>query len=147
MIAVEKQLHVFVKAHRNLERQVGKLTAVSGIGTLTALAIAAKLPVERLRDAKAAAAHVGVTPSERQSGTSIHGKARICKTGNGSLRRDLYMPAVVAMRHNAILRTFAERLKEKGKPAKVIVVAVMRKLVVLAFAMLKRDLTEALASA
>ena len=147
VIAVEKQLHVFVKAHRNLERQVGKLTAVSGIGTLTALAIAAKLPVERLRDAKAAAAYVGVTPSERQSGTSIHGKARICKTVNGSLRRDLYMPAAVAMRHNAILRTFAERLRDKGKSHKVIVVAIMRKLVVLAFAILKRDLTEAFAGA
>jgi transposase len=147
LAAVARQLRGFVKMHRDLKRQVDKLTEVSGIGALTALAIEAKLPVERLRNTKAAAAYVGVTPSERQSGTSIHGKPRICKTGNGSLRRDLYMPAAVAMRHNVILRAFAERLKEKGKPAKLIVVAIMRKLVVLAFAILKRDLTEASVSA
>lgn len=145
--AVERQLEHFAKGHPTLQRQVQKLTATSGIGMLTALALVAKLPAERLRDAKAAAAYVGLTPRERQSGTSIHGRPRICKTGNGSLRRDLYMPAVVAMRHNPILKAFAERLKAKGKPAKLIVVAVMRKLVVLAFTILKRDLQEALVSA
>lgn len=141
--AVENELHSVIRRHRALERQARKLTAVSGIGDLTALAIIAKLPVERLRDAKAAAAYVGLTPRERQSGTSIHGQPRICKTGNGSLRRDLYMPAIVAMRHNSILEDFANRLKAKGKPAKLVVVAVMRKLVVLAFAILSRDLREA----
>lgn len=147
LAAVERQLNAFVKAHDVLKRQVDKLTAVAGIGLLTAVAIVAKLPVERLRDGKAAAAYVGVTPRERQSGTSLHGKPRICKTGNGGLRRDLYMPAAVAMRHNAILRAFAERLRERGKPAKLVLIAVMRKLVVLAYMILKRDLTEALASA
>lgn len=147
LTAVERELQRFAKAHPAIDRQIRKLTAVSGIGLLSALAIVAKLPVERLRDGKAAAAYVGLTPRERQSGTSIHGKARICKTGNGSLRRDLYMPAVVAMRHNVILREFAARLKDKGKPAKLIVVAVMRKLVVLAFTILKGELTEAVVSA
>lgn len=147
LIAVQRQLRSFVKAHRDLQRRVDKLTAVSGIGILTAAAIVAKLPVERLRDGKAAAAYIGVTPSERQSGTSIHGKPRISKTGNSGLRRDLYLPAVVAMRRNAILEAFAQRLQARGKPAKVIIVAVMRKLVVLAYSILKRDLQEALASA
>lgn len=147
IIAVERQLRTFVKTHGHLQRQVDKLTAVSGIGMLTAVAIVAKLPVERLRDGKAAAAYVGVTPSERQSGTSVHGKPRICKTGNGSLRRDLYMPATVAIRRNAILSAFAERLRERGKPAKVILVAIMRKLVILAYTILKRDLAEALGNA
>jgi transposase len=145
--AIERQLRSFAKAHPALQRQVEKLTAVSGIGMLTALALIAKLPVERLRDARAAAAYVGLTPRERQSGTSIRGKTRICKTGNGALRRDLYMPAAVAMRHNVVLSAFAQRLREKGKPAKLIVVAVMRKLVVLAFSILNRDLREALGSA
>ena len=142
--AVQRQLQSITKAHRALHRQVRTLTAVSGIGTLTALSIVAKLPVERLRDAKAAAAYAGLTPRERQSGTSIHSRPRICKTGNGSLRRDLYMPAIVAMRHNPILKAFADRLKAKGKAAKLIVVAVMRKLVVLAYTILSRDLKESL---
>lgn len=147
LLAVERQLRSFVKARGDLRRQVEKLTAVSGIGMLTAVTIVAKLPVERLRDGKAAAAYVGLTPRERQSGTSIHGKPRICKTGNGGLRRDLYMPAVVAMRRNAILEAFAQRLQARGKPAKVIIVAVMRKLVVLAYSILKRDVQEASLSA
>lgn len=139
--ALERQLRSFLKTHQTLSKAVDNLTAVSGIGLLTALAIVAKLPVDRLRDRKAAAAYIGVTPSERQSGTSIHGKPRICKTGNGSLRRDLYMPAAVAMRYNPILKAFSERLKAAGKPPKVILVAVMRKLIVLAFSILKLGLT------
>lgn len=145
--AVEQQLRSAVKAHGNVWQQIEKLSAVAGIGFLTASAIVAKLPVERLRDRKAAAAYVGLTPAERQSGTSIHGKSRICKTGNASLRRDLYMPAIVAMRHNPILKAFADRLRAKGKPNKVIAVAVMRKLVVLAFTLLKPKSLEALAPA
>lgn len=140
--AVENELHSVTKRHPALKRQAQKLTAVSGLGPLTAVALIAKLPVERLRNAKAAAAYVGLTPRERQSGTSIHGQPRICKTGNGSLRRDLYMPATVAMRHNPIFKVFADRLKAKGKPAKLIIVAIMRKLVVLAFTILNHELKE-----
>lgn len=137
LAAVEKQLRSLTRAHESIGKSVEALTAVSGLGATTALAIIAKLPIERLRNGKAAAAYAGLAPSERQSGTSVRGKPRICKIGNASLRRDLYMPAVVAMRFNPILKAFAERLKERGKSGKVIVVAVMRKLIVLAFRILK----------
>lgn len=144
---IEKQLHALVKKHPAVVRQVEALTQVSGLGFLSAVTIVAKLPAERLRNGKAAAAYTGLAPSERQSGSSVHGKARICKTGNASLRRDLYMPALVAIRHNAILSAFAQRLRERGKPPKVIIAAVMRKLVVLAFTILRRNPREALATA
>ena len=134
---VEGQLRQTLKSNGDLSTQHAKLESVAGIGFLTAATLVAKLPVDRLRDAKAAAAYVGLTPRERQSGTSVKGKPRICKTGDATLRRDLYMPAMVAMRHNPILAAFAARLKERGKPPKVIIVAVMRKLVVLAFNLLK----------
>jgi transposase len=137
LAGVECQMRELVKAHENLKAAVARLEAVAGIGFLTAVSIVAKLPVERLRNGKAAAAYVGLSPSERQSGTSVHGKPRICKTGDAELRRDLYMPAVVAMRYNPILAEFAARLKERGKPSKVVIVAVMRKLVVLAYELLK----------
>ncbi len=55
------------------------------------------------------------------------------------------MPAAVAMRHNVILKSFSERLKAAGKPPKVILIAVMRKLIVLAFSILKRGLTPSVA--
>lgn len=134
---VEGQLRETLKAHPELSAQVETLQPVEGLGFLTATAIVAKLPVDRLRDGKAAAAYVGLTPKDRQSGTSVKGQPHICKTGDGTLRRDLYMPALAAIRCNPILAVFAARLRERGKPQKVIIVAVMRKLIVLAFNLLK----------
>ena len=138
--AVEKSMKALLKKHSDLGERADRLKGIKGIGFLTAAAIVAKLPVERLHGAKAAAAYVGLTPRERQSGTSINGRPRICKTGNAELRRDLYMPALVAIRHNPLLKSFAERLGQRGKPPKVIIVAVMRKLITLAFRVLtERD--------
>jgi transposase len=134
---IEEQIRDVVQSHRAMQDAFNALTAVKGIGFVTAVALVAKLPASRLRDGKAAAAYAGLAPSERQSGTSVRGKARICKIGNSSLRRDLYMPAIAAIRFNPILASFAERLRENGKPPKVIIAAVMRKLVVLAFHLIK----------
>lgn len=138
--AIEEQIQALLNADARLRAGVSALEAVSGIGFISAVSIVAKLPIERLRDGKAAAAYVGLSPRERQSGTSVHGRPRICKTGNAALRRDFYMPALSAMRYNPILSAFAARLRERGKPPKVIVVAVMRKLVVLAFTLLKHSM-------
>lgn len=136
---IERQIRAVIKAHRPLQTAVDALVQVQGIGLVTAANLVAKLPAQRLRDGKAAAAYAGLTPRERQSGTSVRGKTRICKTGNASLRRDLYMPAVAAMRFNPILNAFAQRLRDKGKPPKVIIAAVMRKLVVLAFSIIRQS--------
>lgn len=135
---IDQRIREIVGLHNGLQSAVNALEGVKGIGFLTAVALVAKLPVSRLRDGKAAAAYVGLSPSERQSGTSVRGKTRICKTGCASLRRDLYMPAMTAMRYNPILTAFAQRLREKSKPPKVIIAAVMRKLVVLAFYAIKK---------
>ncbi len=135
--SIEEQMRNLLGRYESLQNQVNTVMTIPGFGFISAASVVAKLPMDRLRDSKAAAAYIGVTPSERQSGTSILGKPRICKTGNAELRRDLYMPAVVAMRFNPALSAFAARLKAKGKPSKVIIVAVMRKLIVLAFALLK----------
>jgi len=134
--SIEKSIRNLLRVHSDMKAKVEKVTTVQGIGFLTAVAIVAKLPVERLRNGKAAAAYVGLSPRERQSGTSIKGKPRICKTGNAELRRDLYMPALSAIRHNPILRAFADRLTARGKAPRVVIVAVMRKLIVLAFRLL-----------
>lgn len=141
--AIEAQIRSLLKRHAVIAAQVAALEAIEGIGFITAATIVAKLPANRLRSPKAAAAYTGLAPSERRSGTSIHGKARICKTGDSELRKALYMPALVASKHNPILHKFAQRLKERGKPAKVIIVAVMRKLIELAFVRLKATLVNA----
>ena len=138
IVALEDRIAAHVAAHERLKEAVGLMKSIPGVGLLSAVAVVAKLPVDRLRDAKAAAAYVGLTPSDRESGTSIHGKPRICRTGNADLRRDLYMPAVSAIRCNPVLRAFAERLTDRGKPAKVVIVAVMRKLIALAYTLLTK---------
>ena len=79
----------------------------------------------------------GLSPRERRSGTSIHGRPRLCKTGNSRLRKALYMPAMVALRFNPTLRIFAERLLAAGKHKRLIIGAVMRKLLVLAYGILR----------
>lgn len=134
--AIEQELKALVDRDADLIDKVQRLTAVKGIGLLTALFLIAWLPTERLRDEKAAAAYVGLTPRERRSGTSIHGQVRICKTGNGTLRRALYLAATSAMRYNPVLAPFAARLRSAGKAPKVVHVAVMRKIVVLAYRLL-----------
>ncbi len=83
------------------------------------------------------AAYVGLCPQERSSGSSLRGRARTGPLGPAHLRKALYMPALVAMRANPALRTFADRLRRAGKRPKVIVVAVMRKLLLLAWAILR----------
>lgn len=134
--AVDRELRAFVKQHPALRESVAQVQSIPGLGTLSAATIVAHLPIDRLRDKKAVGAYAGLSPSDRQSGTSLHGKPRICKTGNAELRRAMYMPAVVAIQCNPAMKAFAERLKARGKPSKVIIVAVMRKMLVLAYTLL-----------
>ena len=81
---------------------------------------------------------VGLNPCVETSGTSIN-RTSLSKTGNKRLRKALYMPAIVAKKYNPILSEFYERLLKKGKPKKVVLCAVMRKLLVLSFGVLKSD--------
>ena len=83
------------------------------------------------------AAYAGLCPRERTSGSSVRGRSRTGPIGPAALRKALYLPAVVAMRANPALRAFAERLRGAGKCPKVVVVAVMRKLLVLAWTLLR----------
>jgi transposase len=82
-------------------------------------------------------AFIGLAPRQFISGSSIKGKARLSKIGHARLRQALYMPALVSIRYNPIIRTFYHRLKGNGKNGKVIVCAIMRKLVHLIFGILK----------
>ena len=104
---------------------------------MTAATLLATLPLERLPGPRQVAAYVGLCPRERSSGSSVRGRSRTGPLGPAHLRKALYMPALVAMRVNPTLRAFADRLRRAGKRPKVIVVAVMRKLLLLAWAILR----------
>lgn len=111
------------------------LTSIPGIGKLTASVILAFLPEIGGLDRKNVASLAGVAPMTRASGQWV-GKAYI-KGGRRLLRHALYMPALIATRFNPDLKAKYDQLREAGKPAKVAIVAVMRKLVELANALVK----------
>src|SRR5580693_9021363 len=135
---VEQKIRQHFNDHPDLKRRRDLLTSIPGIGDTTAGSILSEIPhLDRFESAKAVAAFAGLSPRERQSGTSIHGRPRMCKTGNARIRKALYMPAMVALRFNPILKLFADRLSAGGKHKRLVIGAVMRKLLVLAYGILR----------
>jgi transposase len=113
------------------------LESIPGIGERVAATLLGELPnLTEFRNSKAVAAFVGLCPREFRSGTSV-AASWVSKAGNAHVRRVLYMPAIIAMRCNPVLVAFAGRLRANGKRTKQIIVAVMRRLLVLAYGVLK----------
>lgn len=134
---VHKQIADHIDRHPDLKRRRDLLCSIPGIGQTTGARLLSEMSGIEFGRARQVAAYAGLVPSPRESGTSVRGKARLSKRGNARLRRALYWPAIVAMRHNPVLRAFAQRLLEAGKPKLVVIAAVMRKLLHLAFGVLK----------
>ncbi len=135
---VREQIGEHLKESKDLGEKQQQLCSIPGIGEWTAARILAE--IETVRESVSArqlAGYAGLTPRHRSSGSSVRGQARLSKTGNSRLRKALYMPAIVAMRHNPLLRQFAERLRERGKHPMVIVGAVMRRLLHIIYGVLK----------
>jgi transposase len=112
------------------------LLSVIGVGETLAASLLAEMPEPGvLRRSGEMVAYAGLNPSHHRSGTSINRPTRISKIGNAALRSSLYMPALSAMRFNPAVRALVVRLKQAGRlQPKQIVVAAMRKLLVLCFA-------------
>jgi len=109
-----------------LSAKARKLTAVAGVGPRTAALLLAQMPELGTLNRREAAALAGLAPFNHDSGT-FRGK-RAIRGGRGAVRTGLYMAALVATRHNPILRPFYLRLRAAGKPPKLALTAVMRKL-------------------
>jgi transposase len=123
--------------HPDLKQQKDLLTSIPGIADVTATKLLAEIPsLERFQGASQLAAYAGLTPRQHQSGSSVFCRGCMVKTGNAHLRRALYMPALVALRWNPVIRVFADRLRERGKHKMVIVGAVMRKLLQIIYGVL-----------
>lgn len=134
--AIEQQ----VAAAARLQAQVALLTTIVGIGPLTASRLVAECgELGAYTSAKAAAADAGLSPRTYESGTSVRRHTHVSKQGKAGVRAALYMPALVALRHCPGFRAFGERLAQRGKPKKVIIVAVMRKLMHIAYGVLKHQ--------
>ncbi len=117
------------------------LVSVKGIAAASAIQILPELLVLPAdMTARQWVAHAGLDPREHKSGTSVDRPARISKVGNKNLRRALYMPALVAVQHEAAVKAYYQRLLDRGKKPLQALVAVMRKLLHAIFGMFKSGL-------
>jgi transposase len=122
--------------HPGLRAQRELLTTIPGIGEATAAVLIAELCDKRYASARQAAAFAGLVPRLVESGT-LRGRSRLSKIGPGRLRKALYMPAMTALRWNPTIRAVRARLAAAGKPPMVIIGAAMRKLIHIAYGVLK----------
>jgi len=134
--AMTAEIRALLATEAQLETDFALLRTVPSIGDVVATLILAEIPNIRDFTPKALAAFAGLSPAEHSSGARQK-NIGISRIGNARLRAGLYMAALSALRHNARLQDFVARLKEAKKPKKVILVAVARKLLVMAQAVLK----------
>lgn len=127
--SVEKAIAAHIAADADLAAKAKRMTQLKGVGPVLAATVLAYLPELGQIEDKMVASLVGVAPHPKDSGTSKF--RRRVSGGRGQVRNVLYMAAISAARSNPILKAFYERLKnDKGKPHKVAIVAVMRKMLI-----------------
>lgn len=126
---IESDIDDHIDRHPDLKRDAELIESIPGLGRTTAAKVLGHIgDVRRFESAKAFAAFIGVTPRQRQSGSSVRGRTMMCRMGNSQLRAALFLPSLVAKRYNPILRTFASRLEANGLAKMAVAGALMRKL-------------------
>ena len=139
--ATEKEIEDFIDQTPGLKSQQKLLTTIPGIGDLTAFTLLAEIgDVSTYDGAPQQAAYAGLNPQAHHSGSSVHKKTRISKQGRSELRRCLYMPAVVALTYNPVIQDLSLRMAKRGSLKMEIIVAAMRKLLHIAYGVLKNQL-------
>jgi transposase len=137
---MKQQIQDHLDQNPDLKRKQELLASITGIGAQTATYLLAEMPdLADYPSAKHAAADAGLTPAERSSGSSVRGKPRLSKIGNPRVRKLLYYPALAAIRYNPVIKALRDRLIAQGKPKMVAVGAAMRKLLHLAYGVLKHN--------
>ncbi|WP_299212153.1 transposase [uncultured Tateyamaria sp.] len=136
---LDAEIGEVIRADEHLCRRATILTSIPGISDVTAFTLMVEMPELGTLSSPQIASLAGLAPMTRESG-KWKGKSFI-QGGRAILRQSMYMPALVATRFNPDMRVFYERLVAAGKPAKVAITAVMRKLVILANALVKADRT------
>jgi transposase len=135
--ATRKAIQTHIDNHPDLKQRSDLLCTIPGIGDASAAHLLIALsPHHGFSHAKQVVAFAGLAPALRQSG-QWSANTHIAKNGNALLRKALYMPALCALRFNPLIRTFSERLKANGKNGKAVTCAAMRKLIHIAFGVLK----------
>ena len=133
--AIDQAMHAQCMADADLKARLEILVSIPGIGALTALTMLIEMPELGTLENKCVASLAGLAPMARDSGQKS-GK-RFIRGGRAHLRQALYMPALVAVRFNANMKDKYDAFIAAGKPAKVALTAVMRKIVILANVLLR----------
>lgn len=135
--AMDDEIKATIERDDDLRGKRDLIKSITGIGDVTSSTLLAETPhIERFETAKALAAFVGVIPHLRESGRSSK-KPRRTKIGKAAIRPVLFMAAICALRTNRVVRAFGKRLEVRGKTRMQIIVAAMRKLLVLVYGVLK----------
>jgi len=134
----EEVIRNHIDNHPNLKQQSALLDSIPGVGkTTAALLLAEIVDVTQYRSARQVAAYAGLVPRQRRSGSSVRGRTRLSKIGNPRLRKALYFPAITALRCSEFFQSWAQGLRERGKCKMSVIGAAMRKLIHLAYGVLK----------
>ena len=135
---IERQIKSDVDNDPTLRSQRELLSSIPGVGDSTAAMFLAHYGGNlRFGKTRQAVAFAGLDTRKHESGSSVRGKPRLSKQGHSSIRRALYMPAMTAMSRTPWGKAFRDRLLAAGKPKKLILGALMRKIVSIAYGVLK----------
>lgn len=135
--AIDVALRALCRADAELKARLDILVSIPAIGEATALTMLIEMPELGTMDNKCVASLAGLAPIARDSGQ--HSGKRFIRAGRAHLRQALYMPALVAIRFNADMKAKYQAMRAAGKPPKVAITAVMRKLAILANVLLREQ--------
>jgi len=142
LIAEIKQTETAIREHLDnhpdLKEQSELLDSIPGIAQTTAALLLAEITdFKQYQSARQVAAYAGLVPRERRSGSSVRGRTCLSKIGNARLRKALYFPAMTALRCSSFFQAWASGMRERGKSKMAVIGAAMRKLIHLAYGVLK----------
>lgn len=136
--SMEKAINEHIDNEPKQKEDIGLLKSIPGIGDVNSVTLKSEMiDIERFESAKNLVSFVGIAPREHSSGTSVHRRPRISRRGNARIRHHLFMAALVAIRVNPAIKEFYDRLLKRKKSKKQAIVASMRKLLNIIWAVLK----------
>jgi transposase len=138
LLALEAALDCLLEQSPHLQRSYDLLMTIPGVGKVTAYLLLAELDFQVFSCAHEVVAFAGLNPQHNDSG-KFQGRVTISKKGSARLRKGLYFPAIAAQRHNPLIRPLCQRLETEGKRSLFIICAAMRKLLHLAFGVIKSN--------
>ena len=140
ILEIERQIAEFIESRPDLNRKIGQLTSIPGVGMLTAATIVGETNgFQTIENKRQLVSYCGYDVIRKDSGTSVHSKPRISKRGNRHVRKAMHYPALTAIRHNDQDKVKFVRMVQKHGIKMKAAVAIQRKLLVTMFALWKND--------